>query len=153
MSLLRVLRDEPGPPAGARGTLGDAFGKVLRFGGWSRLIVAVSDFRGARDWQPPLIELAGRHEVICVEVRDPREQELPDVGELWLVDPETGRHLRVDTSRRKLRERFAAAASAERAEIAGLISAAGARHVVLSTAGEWLRPFIGAVGRRKGVLR
>jgi uncharacterized protein (DUF58 family) len=166
MSLLRVLRTEPDTPVfpprprsrergpgGEGSTLGDAFGKVLRFGGWSRLIVAVSDFRGPRDWQPPLIELAGRHEVICVEVRDPREQELPDVGELWLVDPETGRHLRVDTSRRKLRERFAAAAIAERAEVAGLIGAAGARHVVLSTSGEWLRPFIGAVGRGKGVLR
>ena len=33
-----------------------------------------------------------------------REQELPDVGDLWLVDPETGRQLRVDTSRRTIRD-------------------------------------------------
>ena len=66
----------------------------------------------------PLLELAGRHDVVAVEIRDPREQELPNVGELWLVDPETGRQLRVDTRSEKLRERFAAAAAAERAALA-----------------------------------
>ena len=45
---------------------------------------------------------------VAVEIRDPREQELADVGELRLVDPETGRQLRVDTRARVLRERFAA---------------------------------------------
>ena len=49
------------------------------------------DFRGPLDWRRPLLELAGRHDVVAVEIRDPREQELPNVGELWLVDPETGR--------------------------------------------------------------
>ena len=49
---------------------------------------------------------------IAVEVRDVREQELPNVGLLYLVDPETGRQLRVDTRSRRLRERFAAAAAA-----------------------------------------
>jgi uncharacterized protein (DUF58 family) len=152
MALLRVLREEDaGAASGAGAPLGEALGTVTRLGGWSRLIVIVSDFRGARDWRPPLIELAGRHEVICAEIRDPREQELPDIGELWLVDPETGRHLRVDTSQRKLRERFAAAAAAERAEVAALIAATGARHVTLFTQGDWLRPFIAAVGGRKGL--
>ena len=67
------------------------------------LVVVVSDFRGPRDWRPPLLQLAARHDVLAVEIRDPREQELPDVGDLWLVDPETGRQLRVDTRSRKLR--------------------------------------------------
>ena len=90
-----------------------------------------------------LIELAGRHDVVAVEIRDPREQDLPDVGELWLVDPETGRQLRVDTSRRRLRERFATAAATERAELASLLQSSGADHVVLWTAGDWLRSFAG----------
>ena len=71
--------------------------------------MVVSDFRGPRDWRTPLLRLLNRHHVIALEVRDPREQELPAVGDLWLVDPETGRQLRVDTNRRKIRERFAAA--------------------------------------------
>jgi uncharacterized protein (DUF58 family) len=151
MALLRLLREQPERTGNAGPSLGEALGSLVRLGGWSRLIVVVSDFRGPRDWRPALVELAGRHEVICAEIRDPREEELPDVGELWLVDPETGRHLRVDTSRRKLRERFAAAAAAERAEVAALIASTGARHVVLSTRGDWLRPFIAAVGGRRGL--
>ena len=58
--------------------------------GSASLVVIVSDFRGPRDWRKPLLELAGRHEVLAVEIRDPREQELEPVGTLWLVDPETG---------------------------------------------------------------
>jgi uncharacterized protein (DUF58 family) len=78
--------------------------------------------------------------IVAVEIRDPREQELPNVGELWLVDPETGRQLRVNTRSARLRERFAAAAHEERQAVADAIRAAGVRHVVLSTEGDWLRP-------------
>ena len=70
------------------------------------------------------------------------EQELTNVGLLYLVDPETGRQLRVDTRSRRLRERFAVAAAAERAEIARSLSSAGVRHVVLTTSGDWLRPLV-----------
>jgi uncharacterized protein (DUF58 family) len=85
------------------------------------------------------LQLAGRHDVVAVEIRDPREQELPNAGELWLVDPETGRQLRVDTRSAKLRRRFAEAASAERGYVARTFASVGVRHVVLSTSGDWLR--------------
>jgi uncharacterized protein (DUF58 family) len=87
-----------------------------------------------------------------VEIRDPREQELPDVGELRLVDPETGRQLRVDTGNRRLRERFAEAADEERRGLVRLLSSAGVRHVALSTEGDWLRP-LAAFLRRSGETR
>jgi uncharacterized protein (DUF58 family) len=106
------------------------------------LIVVVSDFRGPRDWRGPLLQLAGQHDVIAVEIRDPREQELTNVGLLYLVDPESGRQLRVDTRSRRLRERFAVAAAAERSQLARTLSSAGVRHVVLGTSGDWLRAFV-----------
>jgi uncharacterized protein (DUF58 family) len=71
------------------------------------------------------------------------------MGELWLVDPETGRPLRVDTRSAKLRARFAAAAAAERDEVATTLAGLGVRHVVLSTDGEWLRPLTIFLRRRK----
>jgi hypothetical protein len=74
-----------------------------------------------------------------VEIRDPRELELPAVGDLWMVDPETGRQIVVNTSRRKVRQRFKAAAAAEREEVAAALRRAGADHLVLSTEGDWLR--------------
>ena len=58
----------------------------------ARSSCVVSDFRGPRDWRTPMLQLAARHEVIAVEIRDPREQELANAGELWLIDAETGRH-------------------------------------------------------------
>jgi uncharacterized protein (DUF58 family) len=110
----------------------------------------VSDFRGPLDWRRRLLELAGGHELVAVEIRDPAEQELPDAGPLWLVDPETGRQLRVDTRSARLRSRFAAAAAEERAVVARTLASAGARHVVLTTAGDWLRTLASFLRRRQG---
>ena len=111
-------------------------------------MILVSDFRGPHDWRTPLMRLLSRHHVVAVEVRDPREQELPAVGDLWLVDPETGRQLRVDTNRRKLRERFATRAAAERDELAHELRRTGADHIVLSTHGDWLRELARHMNRR-----
>ncbi|MDQ3785286.1 MAG: hypothetical protein M3360_10520 [Actinomycetota bacterium] len=93
----------------------------------------VSDWRSQADWRRPLGRLVHRHEVVAVEIQDPREQELPNVGDLWLMDPETGRQMRVDTGDRKLRRDFAAAAAAERAGLRRELLATGAHHVVLTT--------------------
>lgn len=137
MGLLRALRGEA--EASGPTTLAGALGRSGKLARQRALVVVVSDFRGSREWRRPLLELAGRHELIAVEIRDPREQELPDAGELRLVDPETRRQLRVDTSNAAVRRRFAAAAEQERRELAAVFAAGGARHVVLSTEGDWLR--------------
>jgi uncharacterized protein (DUF58 family) len=102
------------------------------------LVVLVSDLRGPRDWQGPLAAAAQQHHVLVVEIRDPREDVLPDVGDLTLVDGETGREVRVDTSSRALRERFAAAAADERAALETVLRRLGVGHVILSTNGNWL---------------
>jgi uncharacterized protein (DUF58 family) len=127
-------------PPGGSATLGSALELADRVVRQRALVVIVSDFRGPLDWQPPLLRLAARHTVLALEVRDPREQELADVGELRLVDPETGRQLRVDTSDRRLRDRFAPAAAGERSRLVSTLADVGVRHVALSTEGDWLRP-------------
>ncbi len=103
----------------------------------------VSDFRGGRDWARPLAAVAARHQVLAIEIRDPREDALPDVGELTLIDAETGREVRVDTSSRALRERFTEAATAERGSLSREFRRLGVGHVVLSTSGSWLRSLAG----------
>ena len=114
------------------------------------LVVLVSDFRGPRDWLRQLAALAARHHVIAVEIDDPRESELTDVGELTLIDAETGREVRVDTSSKGLRERFAEGAAAERASLARDLGRLGVDHIVLSTAGSWLRTLAGDL-RLRGI--
>jgi uncharacterized protein (DUF58 family) len=138
-------------PAGS-GSLGEALRMVDGLAVQRSLVVVVSDFRGPMDWHKPLLRVAGRHPTVAVEIRDPREQELADVGELRLVDPETGRQLRVDTGNSSLRERFRVAAAEERTGLVRLLASAGVRHVALSTEGDWLRPLASFL-RRSGDLR
>ena len=142
LGLLAALRREEdaagGDPVGAT-SLGEALRRTGALARQRALVVVVSDFRGPFDWRRPLLALAGRHDILALEIRDPREQELPNVGELFLVDPETGRQLRVDTRNRRLRERFAAAAAEERAGLARTLASVGVRHHLLTTSGDWLR--------------
>jgi uncharacterized protein (DUF58 family) len=151
LGLLSTLRDQPGLENAGATSLGEALHRTAALGRQRSAVVVVSDFRGPLDWRHALLELSSRHDVIAVEIRDPREQELPNAGVLWLVDPETGRQLRADTRNERLRARFAAAAASERAELTRVLAAAGARHVVLTTAGDWLRSF--AVFLRRGGRR
>jgi len=141
IGLLATLHDgaeKPDRRVGAT-SLGEAIRRADALARQRSFVVLVSDFRGPEDWRRPLLQLAGRHDVVAVEIRDPREQELPDAGELWLVDPETGRQLRVDTRSAKLRRRFAEAAAAERGRVAQSLASIGVRHMVLTTSGDWLR--------------
>ena len=149
VGLLAALRSEPSPDGPGASTLAAALRRAGALARQRSLVVVVSDFRGDREWRRPLLELAGHHDLIAVEIRDPREEELPNVGLLYLVDPETGRQLRVDTRSGRLRERFAAAAAAERSQVASAFTSVGARHVVLGTSGDWLRPLVTFLRRRR----
>ena len=114
-------------------------GRVARRPG---LVVVVSDFR-EEGWRAPLAALGARHSVVAVEVCDPREAALPSAGHLALVDPETGALVEVDSSRARVRERYAALEAERRESVAAGLRAAGADHVVLDTGHDWLR----ALGR------
>ena len=133
---LEALRDAPSGSGG----LAEALALVDGLAVQRSLIVIVSDFRGPFDWRPQLLRCAGRHPTVAVEIRDPREQELTDVGELQLVDPESGRGLRVNTSDSTVREHFANVAAEDRRALVSTLNAAGVPHVALSTEGDWLRP-------------
>jgi uncharacterized protein (DUF58 family) len=158
LAALALARREPEADGTAGVSLAVGLRRVAALARRPGLIVVVSDFRDGQAgeaagepvaaWAQALKRLAARHAVLAVEVRDPREQELPAVGDVDLVDPESGRTLRVDTSSRALRERFAQAAARERAALAGAIRETGADHLLVSTQGEWLRPLATFLGRR-----
>ena len=139
LQLLAELRAEGEDEGTGATSLGSALTGVAAVARARGLVVVVSDFRGERDWEGVMRSLRARHGVLAVEIRDPRELELTPMGDLWLVDPETGRQLQVNTSRRSVRKRFAEAAAAEREDVAAALRRAGADHLVLSTEGDWLR--------------
>jgi uncharacterized protein (DUF58 family) len=139
LGALLAARQEPESAQVGATSLGAALERAAALARQRGVVFVVSDFLGPRDWRGPLVRLASRHQVTAIEVRDRREHELPDVGHLWLVDPETGRRMQVDTRRRKTRDAFAAAASADRADVASELAALGVGHCVLTTDEDWLR--------------
>ncbi len=148
----RLIRQVAGIPRSEQGRRGDlaATIELLRRPARRRgLVVVISDFLGDRSWERPLRGLAGRHEVLAIEIVDPRELDLAAVGLLTMVDPEDGAEVEVQTSRRQVRERYAAAARAERAEIAAALRRAGAGHLTLSTDRDWLVDIVRFVGARR----
>ena len=104
------------------------------------LIIVVSDFREPpTSWKRALATLGQRHALLAIEIGDPRERELPAVGRVSLVDPETGTRVEVDTSSGLLRERYAAAEAARRGSVASALRRSGAEQITLCTSEDWLR--------------
>ena len=152
--LLGMLRALLALPRGAEGStpvpLGEAITGLRRSAPRRGLAVVVSDFldglpedvHGRPDWEDELRRLGARHQVLAVEVTDPRELELPDVGILTLVDPETGRRREVSTGSRRLRERYAAAAAAQRQQVRQALRRSGAAHLPLRTDRDWVADIV-----------
>ncbi|MFJ8581979.1 DUF58 domain-containing protein [Micromonospora sp. NPDC093277] len=114
------------------------------------LVVVISDFLAPpQQWGRPIRKLRVRHDVLAVEVVDPRELELPDVGVLPVVDPESGELHEVQTADPGLRRRYAEAATAQRAAIATELRAAGAAHLRLRTDRDWLLDMVRFVAAQR----
>jgi uncharacterized protein (DUF58 family) len=129
-----VMPDGSGDPDALAGALLLLRGLAAQPG----LVTVISDFRDQRGWERPLGSLRLHHSVLAVEVSDPREAELPNVGHLALVDPETGRTVEVNTSQKRVRERFAARERERRELVARELRRLRVHHVSLSTDQDWL---------------
>ena len=64
----------------------------------------LSDFYVREDFLQPLTICNRKHDVVAVQVYDPRARQLPDVGLMKVVDAETGYEQYIDTSSRRLRQ-------------------------------------------------
>ena len=74
------------------------------------IVFLVSDLQD-RNWQRPLQIANRRHDVVAVRTDDTAEHELPNVGLLRIVDPETNRAKVIDTSSKKVRQAWKQLAS------------------------------------------
>ncbi|GAA0373344.1 DUF58 domain-containing protein [Microbispora corallina] len=136
-ALLQSLLGAPPAPQGSA-ELGPALEMMSSAHRKRGLRVVVSDFLDdPGTWERPLRRMASRHQVLAIEVIDPRELELPDVGLVTLADPESGRSRDVYLSPR-LRTRYAEAAAAQREANQLALRRAGAAHLVLRTDRDWV---------------
>lgn len=149
-ALLAALRPEPQDRE--VGDLSGALETVGRVATRRGMVVVVSDFLGDPDWERPLRGLSLRHEIIAIEVTDPREVQLGDVGLISVVDTESGRRRLLDTSRADVRSRYAEMAQTRRRELISRLKRCAADHLVLSTDRDWVLDFVLFVSNRKARL-
>jgi uncharacterized protein (DUF58 family) len=151
-SLLRAIATAPRAPQGVRGDLSAAIDALRRPERRRGMAVVISDFLGPINWMRQLRAIAARHEVLGIEVLDPRDVELPDVGDVILQDTESGvtREFRIDA---QLRDDFGKAAAAHRAEVARTMRRCGAPLMTLRTDRDWIADIVRFVAsRRRGAL-
>ncbi len=140
--LVEQIAATPRATSGRRGDLAAALELVRRPPRRRGLVAVISDFLGDADWERPLRGLGQRHQLLAVEIVDPRELDLPDAGLVTFVDPESGEQLEVQTSRGDVRERYAAAAAEQRRQISTMLRHAGAAHLQLRTDRDWLQDVV-----------
>lgn len=80
-----------------------------------------------------LATTASRHDLVCVELHDPRESALPNVGIITLEDAETGEQVELDTGRRDIQAIYAQVNQRRRESLAKLLRRSGADHLPLTT--------------------
>jgi uncharacterized protein (DUF58 family) len=146
--LLRAIAKTP--IRSGRADLGALIDSLNRPPSRRGLAVVVSDFLAPPEqWARPMRKLAVRHDVLAIEIVDPRELELPDAGVMEFVDPETGTTHEVHTGDARLRARYAASAAAQRAAIATALRGAGAAHLRLRTDSDWLLDIVRFVAAQR----
>jgi uncharacterized protein (DUF58 family) len=150
--LMSKIAAVPRAKEGQRGDLGAMLEQLRRPPRRRGLVAIVSDFLGDADWERPLRGLSERHQLLAVEIVDPRELELPAAGLMTFVDPESGEQIEVQTSNAELRRRYAEAASKQRAEIATMLRHAGAGHLQLRTDRDWINDVVKFVIARRKTL-
>ncbi|HEU0088393.1 MAG TPA: DUF58 domain-containing protein [Pseudonocardiaceae bacterium] len=152
--MIRRIAEMPRAAEGVRGDLAAVLERLRRPPRRRGLVAVISDFLGPRssavfDWERPLRGLSARHDLLAIEVLDPRDLELPDIGAVVLADPETGRRKEVVTTP-LLRREFAAAVAAHREEVAGTLQRCGAGHLTLRTDSDWVADMVRfAVSRKR----
>ena len=139
---LRVISDLLGFRPARTGTdLGAALAYLEPMIRRRAVIFLVSDFLSA-GYEPPLARLARRHDLIAIQVTDPRERVLPDVGLVTLWDPESGNWRVVNTGDAGVRERFRGRGAAFDARLERMLNESGADLLRLETGASYAEPLL-----------
>ena len=94
-------------PAGVRTDIGMAVSYLTRVMKRRCTAFLLSDFYSRSDFSKPIQIANSKHDVVAIQVYDPRAKSLPDIGLMKVRDAETGHEMIIDTSSAKLRQAHA----------------------------------------------
>ncbi|MBW1832514.1 MAG: DUF58 domain-containing protein [Myxococcales bacterium] len=126
-------------PEGEGTDLGVALDLLGGIGKRRTVAFLISDFI-ADQYEKPLKVVSAKHDLIPIQIVDPREDELPDVGLALIEDLETGELVEVDTSDLDVRADYAREAQRQRAAREHLFRRLQLDHVTVSTDRDFVRP-------------
>ena len=101
------------------------------------------------DYEPALKIANRRHDLVVLRTTDPRESELPSMGLVQFVDPETGDSRWVNTSSRSVRNAFRAAALKHQNRTREILRRSGVDHATISTQEGYVRPLMQLLKQRE----
>lgn len=144
--VLRLVREVLERPARGGTDLEAGLSAVLSTLKRRSVLFVISDFLGP-SCATALKAAAIRHDLITIEIVDPRDVELPAVGPVVLRDAETGEEALVDG--RRLRGSHRARRERERADLAQLVRRLGADHLTLRTDRPYLNTLLAFFEQRR----
>lgn len=107
----------------------------------------ISDFMSP-DFSDSLKIANRKHDIVALRVYDKREQELPNVGLVKLIDAENGQIKWVDTSNKEVRNQFAMNAREKEAQLRDLFNKSGVDAANISTSESYIVPLTNLFKRR-----
>lgn len=156
--VLRLIRDVLAFQPTGRGTdLNSALDYAARLLPHRGIIFVLSDFvpsgmaqAGATAaWEKTLRLVSRRHDIVAINITDPAELELPDVGLIMLRDPETGEQFAVDAGDAGVRAAFAQEIARERTDVQRLFRRLGIDEVRVRTGEPFVGPLLAFFRRRE----
>lgn len=149
--LIQTIIQSPNLPEHPAGTtdLANLFSRAVATIKRRSQIMIVSDLISIPGWHRPLGMLARRHECLTVQVYDPLEQDLPDVGLVVIEDIETGEQLWVNTSDPAFRSRLEALQVERDNEVREVLRQVAVDRFKLSTADDVVEAIIRLAGQRQ----
>ncbi|OGQ94933.1 MAG: hypothetical protein A2284_18985 [Deltaproteobacteria bacterium RIFOXYA12_FULL_61_11] len=128
-------------PRKQRTDLGVALGFLNRVTRRKAVVFLLSDFQ-TEGYETALRVAASKHDLIAVQLRDPRELELPALGLLELEDAETGEAVTVDTGDREVLRRYRELAKKDQLGLTTFLRSVGVDHIDVRTDRSELDPVI-----------
>lgn len=128
-------------PKGVKTRLSEALEYLHKTLSRTAVIFIISDFLD-NTYEKPLKILAQRHDVIAVHLKDRREETLPNVGLMDIVDAETGEKFLIDTGNASVRRQFETAAKERQEKLSKLFKSLRIDRIEIPVEGSYVEPLI-----------
>ncbi len=140
--MLRIIREMLGyEPAGSATSLSEPLRYLTNIIRKRCTAFILSDFI-APPFTDALRIASGKHDVVALRINDRREKEMPDVGFIKVLNPESGHEQWIDTSSSAVRNDYAAQWRKHDEAVASAFVSCGVDMASISTGEDYIKPLI-----------